>query len=317
MSKYTFLIPAYKATYLDEMLKSIQNQSYKDFKVIVSDDCSPEEIYSICKPYLQDGRFSYRRNEKNMGVDGWIIHGNFLVGICDTEYLIMASDDDVYDERFLEEIDKLVIKYPKYDIFHARARQINENGDIIICDPPYYENVPQLIYISQYEYFNHIECAANYVYRTQALKDFGGFVKFPLGWVSETATNFALAKNGVANTKDILFSFRMSGINISSETHEKQEKTRKKFEAVLMFEAFFNNLIKGINAQSLEEELLLNTITNYHRYQHIKTAACYYSYSLSWRDFLIFLSDFSHKGYFKSKFEQYQLLKRWFVKHKK
>ena len=64
MVRYTFLLPAFKTKYLPEMLNSIQQQTYKDYKVIISDDCSPENVYEVSKEYLDDSRFSYRRNEK-------------------------------------------------------------------------------------------------------------------------------------------------------------------------------------------------------------------------------------------------------------
>lgn len=47
--KYTFLLPAYKAAYLEEALVSIRNQTFKDFKVLVSDDYSPENLEIIFK----------------------------------------------------------------------------------------------------------------------------------------------------------------------------------------------------------------------------------------------------------------------------
>lgn len=314
MAKYSFLLPAYKGSFLDKMLSSIQGQTYTDFKVVISDDCSPENLKSICEPYLIDTRFTYRRNERNMGVDGWINHGNLLVNLCETKYCIIASDDDVYEPTFLEEIDKLVIKYPECAIFHARTKVIDENGDVCLTDPPYFERVSQLEFISQYEYFNHIECAANYVYKTDIIKKYGGFVNFPLGWVSETATNFALAKDGCVNTRNILFSFRMSGINISSERNEKPEKTRKKFHAVLMFETFFEKLLKDIEVNNREEEMLLKTVKDYHKYQHIKNAACYYSSSITFMELTSFIKDFNDKGYFFNKYEICQLFKRWLLK---
>ena len=305
MAKYTFLIPAFKATYLGDMLRSIQKQTYKDFKVIISDDCSPEDIYSICMPYLDDSRFTYRRNEKNLGQEDLVAHWNLLVNMCDTEYLIMASDDDVYTMTFLEEVDTLVRKYPLVDLIHARANVIEGNGIILKSDTPYNEYVSQLVYISQYEYFNHIECVANNVYRTSALKSIGGFVNFPLAWASDTATNFSLSKNGVSNTKNILFSFRMSGENISSKNNENREVTHKKFEAIMMFEKFFEDLIKTISAQTKEEKELLKVVSNYHRFQHIKNAAIYYSVALSWKEMLRFISHFYKKEYLSNKYDIY------------
>ncbi len=67
MCKYSFFLPAFKGRFLDEVLRSIQSQTYTNFKVIISDDCSPEDLYNICKPYLDDPRFSFRRNDKNIG----------------------------------------------------------------------------------------------------------------------------------------------------------------------------------------------------------------------------------------------------------
>ena len=46
-TRYTFLVPSYKASFLEEALESIKNQTYTDFKVLVSDDCSPENLKPI------------------------------------------------------------------------------------------------------------------------------------------------------------------------------------------------------------------------------------------------------------------------------
>ena len=129
--KYTFLVPSYKASFLEEALLSIKNQTFKDFKVLISDDCSPEPLKPIYdKVCGGDSRFTFRRNKENMGGKSLVSHWNLLVDMCDTEYLIMASDDDVYEPNFLEKIDDLVIKYPQVDILRARARRV-EDGMIM------------------------------------------------------------------------------------------------------------------------------------------------------------------------------------------
>ena len=101
-TKYTFLLPAYKVTFFEKALFSIKNQTFKNFKVIVSDDCSPENLRSVYDRVVgDDTRFVYRRNEVNIGSKSLVSHWNLLVDMCDTEFLIMASDDDVYDLNFL------------------------------------------------------------------------------------------------------------------------------------------------------------------------------------------------------------------------
>ena len=47
---------------------SIKNQTYSDFNVLVSDDCSPHDLKSIYDEVCgDDAQFSYPRNEVNMG----------------------------------------------------------------------------------------------------------------------------------------------------------------------------------------------------------------------------------------------------------
>jgi glycosyltransferase involved in cell wall biosynthesis len=214
--KYTFLLPAYKVTFLEEALISIRNQSLKDFNCLVSDDCSPENIKGVFdKTVGDDPRFVYRCNEENMGGKSLVSHWNLLVGLCGTDYLIMASDDDIYGIDFLKQIDVLIEKYPKLDIFRAKARRSGD-GITILTDG----NMPELLAQSEFqEYFGRktmVHCLANYVFKTSALQAMGSFPDFPKAAKSDSATAICLSKNGIAVTKDVLFTFRMSHENLSS-----------------------------------------------------------------------------------------------------
>lgn len=308
MAKYTFLIPAYKAEFLNEALSSIQNQTYKDFAVIISNDKSPQNLQSIVDPFLSDSRFTYRENSSNMGKHNLVSHWNLLVNLCNTEYLIMGSDDDTYDIHFLEEIDKLTLKYSQVDLFHARANCINEKGIIFKKDALYYEYVSQLDYLEQLDYYLHIECMANYVFKTSALKKSGGFVNFPLAWSSDTATTNLLSANGVANTKDILFSFRMSGLNISSIEKGDKEIAKQKFYAYCMYDEYMINLFKSM---TIEDTLLAketySRVLKQHKHR-ISDLIAYYSSELSIKEFIKYYSTYKRKGYINSSFI---IIKKW------
>ena len=180
MVKYTFLLPAYKPDFFEVALRSIKSQTLKDFKVLVSDDCSPHDLKSIYnKVRGDDARFSYRRNEVNMGSKSLVSHWNLLVDMCDTEYFILASDDDVYEPTFLEEVDKLAKKYLEVDLIRARVRLINDKGCLLEKDALFEEKVTSLEFISQLYGNHYIKCIANFVFKTKKLKDNGGFIDFP------------------------------------------------------------------------------------------------------------------------------------------
>ena len=76
-TKYTFLLPAFKPDFFEVALRSIKSQTLKDFKVLVSDDCSPHDLKSIYNKVCgDDARFTYRRNEVI-----WVARVSYRIGI--------------------------------------------------------------------------------------------------------------------------------------------------------------------------------------------------------------------------------------------
>ena len=252
--KYTFLLPAYKGRFLDEMLRSIHGQTYTDFKVIISDDCSPEDLRSICEPYLADPRFTYRRNDENMGSKSLVAHWNLLVSMCDTDFLILASDDDIYEPQFLEEIDRLTMKYPKVDLFRARAQKKDGNGDVIYKENPSEELMSNLGFLHRFYSDDFVACVSNYCYRTNTLKQNGGFVDFPLAWFSDDATHFTIAANGCATTPEIEFSFRNTSIQISSQWGIPADCV-KKMNATFSYYKWMNCFMQKFSDTNIKNEV--------------------------------------------------------------
>lgn len=239
--KYTFLLPAYKAGYLKEAISSLLAQTYGEFKIIVSDDNSPEDIRSIVNSF-DDDRIEYRRNENNIGGLKLAEHWNLLLDLCDTEYLIVASDDDVYSDKFLENIDSLTIKYPLVNIFRARTQRIN-NDDEVTSQEDIFEEYQDRVAASHSMFCgNYIGCVGNYVFRTNALRQAGGFADLPYAWFSDMQTVISMQEKGQANTNQILFSFRLSDINISSSKQDKKVDSFK-LKATISFDKWLSEYI--------------------------------------------------------------------------
>lgn len=216
MKTISFLLPAYKSQYLTEALLSIQRQTYTDFTCLVSDDCSPEDLKTIFDHTVgDDPRFVYRRNVNNMGGKSLVSHWNLLVDHCQTDYFVLASDDDVYDSHFLEKMMPLTETYPQVDLLRARCRIIDANGITLQNDALSEEFESRDVFLYRF-WGQRIACIANYMFRTDFLRHQGKFVDYPLAWGSDEATVLNACLNGVASPKDILFSFRNSGSNIST-----------------------------------------------------------------------------------------------------
>lgn len=172
-SKYTFLLPAYKIRFLDESLNSILGQSFTDFQVIVSDDCSPEDVLGVVGKYLEDQRVTYRRNDTNLGADQLVDHWNLLLEQYDSEYVIIASDDDVYAPSFLEKVEKAVCAYPEADLIRVRAEIIDENGNVMTTDPECLEHWSMEDFLHHFINQYSVLCIGNFVFKTETIKRLG------------------------------------------------------------------------------------------------------------------------------------------------
>lgn len=254
--KYTFLLPAYKARYLKEALDSLLAQTYSDFKIIVSDDNSPEGIKEIVDSF-NDNRIEYRRNEENIGGLRLAEHWNLLLSLCDTEYLIVASDDDLYSAKFLENVDSLTTKYPQVNVLRARVQRINNNGEVTSQEDIFEECQGRIEALHSMFCSNYIGCVGNYVFRTDALKRTGGFADLPYAWFSDMQTVISMQGEGQANTNQILFSFRLSNINISNSRKDKRVDFFK-LKATILFDKWLGEYISRL--LSLDSVLETNDI---------------------------------------------------------
>ena len=245
-TKYTFLLPAYKPDFFKEALDSILGQTYKDFDLIILDDCSPYDLKSIVDEY-KDSRITFHRNEENMGGKNLVSCWNKLLSYAEGEYIILASDDDVYELNFLEEMDKLAQKYPEVDLLRARVRRIDDKGEIFAEDALYKEHGDCIDYIYQKHFNNGITCMACFVFKTEALKSEGGFEYLPVAWHSDDASSLKVCKNGIANSSQILFNFRTSSVNISGRKITSKDALEKA-KATLLYDSFFHKFINEIKS---------------------------------------------------------------------
>lgn len=179
--------------------------------------------------------------------------------MCDTEYFILASDDDVYEPTFLEEVDKLAVKYPEVDLIRARVKLINEQGNLLAKDAIYEEKLSDIEFISQLYGNHYIKCIANFVFKAKKLQVINGFKDFPLAWNSDSATVIEMSRNGIANTNKLLFSFRNSTVNISYGRNDK-ERCFKKLMASFEYDNWFGNYLRQ-NKQDLD------SMDIYYKYQ--------------------------------------------------
>lgn len=255
--KFSFILPAWKGRYLREAIQSILNQSYSDFELIVVDDCSPEALEKIVGAF-HDSRIEYHRNEHNIGGRDLVAQWNHCLQYAHGDYVILATDDDLYEPDFLEEMSRLIDTYPAVELLRARILQVNADNHIIGIGRCYKEHLTKDEFV--YHMLHGMKGGIpQYVFRRQALIDKGGFVNFPKAWASDDATAIMMAEHGVATTQGHLVRFRWSDINISSDKRSIVEKV----QARLHFYHWLRQHLIPINPEDEAAAFLHRNIDEY------------------------------------------------------
>lgn len=108
MTMISIIIPVYNSEdYLQGTLKSILNQTVKDFEVILVDDGSNDSSPQICKNFVEKyGNFTYVKNKKK-GVSS---ARNYGVQLAKGEIIAFVDSDDLVENIMIENLLKAINK---------------------------------------------------------------------------------------------------------------------------------------------------------------------------------------------------------------
>lgn len=92
--------------YLKEQIESILNQTYKNIRLVISDDCSKDRTRKILKQYEQDKRIEVHYHEKNQG---YIKNFEYLLKQVKNDIYMLSDQDDVWLPEKVEKSYKTLI----------------------------------------------------------------------------------------------------------------------------------------------------------------------------------------------------------------
>ncbi len=129
VKKVDILLATYNGErYLKEQIDSILNQTYKNFNLIVSDDCSTDSTRKILKAYAQkDNRIKIIFQEKNIGSNK---NFEFLLTQIESEYYMFSDQDDVWNKNKVE-ISIDAIEKNKADLVYTDLEIVDQNLNTI------------------------------------------------------------------------------------------------------------------------------------------------------------------------------------------
>lgn len=129
MEKINILMATYNGRlYLRKQLDSILNQTYTNFRLLVSDDASTDSTLKILKEYEEkDSRIEIYGHQKNMGI---VANFEFLIGKVRSEYFMFADQDDIWEKDKIEKtLNKIQetdsdLVYTDLEVVNSRLKQV-------------------------------------------------------------------------------------------------------------------------------------------------------------------------------------------------
>ncbi|MEQ8307951.1 MAG: glycosyltransferase family 2 protein [Hoeflea sp.] len=119
-------VPVYNGErHIEESLNALVNQTFTDFEIIISDNCSTDSTESICREFeRRDPRIRYFRQAKNKGA---LANFVFVLGEAKAEFFMWAAHDDVFEKDWISSLLPLSIE--NQCIAFGQVQTIDEEGE--------------------------------------------------------------------------------------------------------------------------------------------------------------------------------------------
>lgn len=134
--KFSVVIPTYnRASFIKKTIKSILEQSYINFEVLVIDDGSTDNTEEVVKNIKDDRVFYYKKENKERGAAR-----NYGAKMAKGEYINFFDSDDIAYPNHLETAYKTIKENKNIPIFHLGFDIKSPKGDIQRT-PTYIHNI--------------------------------------------------------------------------------------------------------------------------------------------------------------------------------
>jgi hypothetical protein len=121
LPRFKVIVPCYRyASFLEGCVASVLSQEGVDVRVLVIDDCSPDETPAVAEMLLsRDQRVEYRRHDVNQGLIATANEG--LEWAAGGDYTVLLSADDLLVPRSLARAATVMDAHPNVGMVYGRS----------------------------------------------------------------------------------------------------------------------------------------------------------------------------------------------------
>jgi glycosyltransferase involved in cell wall biosynthesis len=175
-TRITVGIPTFnRADLLREAIESVLGQTYRNFRLIVSDNASTDETQAVVAS-VSDARLEYVRADKNIGMIG---NFNRVIELTETEFLMLLPDDDRLYPDYLRSVVDVLQRNPRVGLVHTAFDEIDIESRVQKYEVSYVKSSHPLM-VEPGDAFIERSMTSTAIllssttYRTRAIREAGG-----------------------------------------------------------------------------------------------------------------------------------------------
>ena len=227
--------------YLRDAIESVLNQTFRDFELIVINDCSTDKTPEILKQFEElDKRVKVHTNEVNLRLPSSL---NKAISVAQGKYIARMDADDICLPHRLEKQYQFMENHPNVALSSCRFMTL-KNGVISSggcggkCD---HESVKALLLVT-----NPI-LHPGIIAKADAIRSLGYDKNFTCTEDMELWTRFVMAGYDVEIMSDYLMIYRLHDKQITETTLEKQHR-----EVIAIQKNYYGTLLERMNSKQEE-----------------------------------------------------------------
>lgn len=116
--------------YINQLLNSIKNQTYTDFEIVISDDCSKDESPNYIQKFINENpklNINFIKQKENIGL---IENRNVVLNAALGKYITFVDCDDYLEINCLEELINVANQDDK-DYVIGQFKDVDDNGKVL------------------------------------------------------------------------------------------------------------------------------------------------------------------------------------------
>ncbi|WP_395043856.1 glycosyltransferase family 2 protein [Flavobacterium sp.] len=125
---FSVIIPLYnKENFITNTLKSVLNQTFTDYEIIIIDDCSIDDSLKLVSNIVNE-KINIIKHEVNKGLSA---SRNTGIRNSNANYVAFLDADDLWKETFLEEVSLLINQFAEAKLFGTNYEEIYSEKTVL------------------------------------------------------------------------------------------------------------------------------------------------------------------------------------------